>query len=51
MITKAGVLAVLRVIYYLVGADVLRGTWVQKGFMTLTLITVSWARCWPTASR
>lgn len=30
----------LRVIYYLVGADVLRGTWVQKGFMTLTLITV-----------
>ena len=38
--TKAGVLAVLRVIYYLVGADVLRGTWVQKGFMTLTLITV-----------
>ena len=40
VITKAGVLAVLRVIYYLVGADVLRGTWVQKGFMTLTLITV-----------
>ncbi len=40
VITKAGVLAVLRVIYFLVGADTLRGTWVQEGFLTLTLITV-----------
>lgn len=40
VITKAGVLAILRVIYYLVGADVLRGTWVQKSFLTLALITV-----------
>ena len=40
VITKAGVLAVLRVVYYLVGADTLRGTWVQTAFMTLALITV-----------
>lgn len=40
VITKAGVLAVLRVIYYLVGVDTLRGTWVQTAFMTLALITV-----------
>ncbi len=40
VITKAGVLAIIRVIYFLVGADVLRGTWVQRAFMTLALCTV-----------
>ena len=40
VITKAGVLAIIRVIYLLVGADVLRGTWVQTAFMTLALMTV-----------
>ncbi|MGN0776800.1 MAG: complex I subunit 5 family protein [Candidatus Ventricola sp.] len=40
VITKAGVLAVIRVVYFLVGADTLRGTWVQTAFLTLTLITV-----------
>ena len=40
VITKAGVLAILRVIYFVVGADVIRGTWVQNAFLTLTLITV-----------
>ncbi|MGN0506026.1 MAG: complex I subunit 5 family protein [Lachnospiraceae bacterium] len=40
MITKTGVLGILRVIYYLVGADNLRGTWVQYAFLVLTLITV-----------
>jgi len=40
VITKAGVLAILRVIYFLVGADALRGTWVQTAFMTLALVTV-----------
>ena len=40
VITKAGVLAVIRVIYFLVGADTIRGTWVQTAFMTLALITV-----------
>ena len=40
VITKAGVLAVIRVIYFLVGANTIRGTWVQTAFMTLALITV-----------
>lgn len=40
VITKAGVLAIFRVIYYCVGADFLRGTWVQKGWLTLSLLTV-----------
>ena len=40
VITKAGVLAIIRVIYFLVGADTLRGTWVQTAFLTLTLVTV-----------
>lgn len=40
VITKAGVLAILRVIYFLVGVSALRGTWVQTAFMTLALITV-----------
>ena len=40
VITKAGVLAILRVIYFLVGVKALAGTWVQTAFMILTLITV-----------
>ena len=40
VITKAGVLAIIRVIYYQVGVKFLRGTWVQYAFMTLALITV-----------
>ena len=40
IITKAGVLAIIRVIYYQVGVNFLRGTWVQYAFMALTLITV-----------
>ena len=40
VITKAGVLAILRVIYFLVGPGVIAGTWVQYAFMILTLITV-----------
>jgi multicomponent Na+:H+ antiporter subunit D len=40
IITKAGVLAIIRVIFYTAGADFLRGTWVQYTWMTLTLITV-----------
>ena len=33
-------LAVIRTVYYIVGPDFLRGTWVQYGWMTLALITV-----------
>ncbi len=40
IIVKSGVLAVIRTVYYIVGPDFLRGTWVQYGWMTLALITV-----------
>ena len=40
VIVKAGILAVVRVVYYIFGPDFLRGTWVQTAWMTLTLITV-----------
>lgn len=40
VITKAGVLAIIRLIYFVIGADVIRGTWVQYTWMTLALITV-----------
>lgn len=40
VIVKAGVLAVIRVIFYEFGTDFVRGTWVQYVFMTLSLITV-----------
>lgn len=40
VIVKAGVLAVIRVIFYEFGTDFIRGTWVQYLFMTLSLITV-----------
>ncbi len=40
VIVKAGVLAALRVVYYIAGPEFIRGTWVQYGWMTLALITV-----------
>ena len=40
VITKAGVLAILRLIYFTVGADFLRGTWVQIAWIALALLTV-----------
>lgn len=40
VIVKAGVLGIIRVIYYLFGASFLRGTWVQTAFMVLALVTV-----------
>ena len=40
VIVKAGVLAVVRVVYYIFGPDFLRGSWVQTVWMTLTLLTV-----------
>lgn len=40
IIVKSGVLAIIRVVYYIVGADFLRGTWVQTAWMSLTLLTV-----------
>lgn len=40
VIVKAGVLAVIRVVFYIFGTEFLKGTWVQTAWMTLTLITV-----------
>lgn len=40
IIVKGGIFAILRVVYYLFGAEFLRGTWVQTLFLTLSLITV-----------
>ena len=40
IIVKMGVLGIFRVVYYMFGAEFLRGTWVQTAWMTLTLITV-----------
>ncbi|MBP3890575.1 MAG: hypothetical protein J6D29_00175 [Solobacterium sp.] len=40
VITKAGVLAIIRVMYYMVGANFIRGTWVQYVLLSLTLYTV-----------
>ncbi len=40
IITKAGVIAIIRLVYYCVGADFLRGTWVQTVWMCLALLTI-----------
>ncbi|MBR1814187.1 MAG: proton-conducting membrane transporter [Lachnospiraceae bacterium] len=40
VITKAGILGVVRVIYYLIGPDFIRGTWVQYAWLGLALATV-----------
>lgn len=40
VITKAGVLGIIRCVYYVLGAGLLRGSWVQTSWIVLTLITV-----------
>lgn len=40
VITKAGVLAIIRVTYYMIGPDFLRGTWVQYTLMALAICTI-----------
>lgn len=40
VITKAGILAVIRVFYYIIGPDLIRGTWVQTVWIILSLVTV-----------
>lgn len=40
IITKSGVLAVIRVVFYIVGPEVIRGTWVQNAWIGLSLLTV-----------
>lgn len=40
VITKSGVLCIIRVLYFVVGADFMRGTWVQTVMLILSLVTV-----------
>ncbi len=40
VIAKAGVLAILRLVFYIVGTSFLRGTWVQIAWISLALLTV-----------
>lgn len=40
VIAKAGVFAILRLLFFVVGADFLRGTWVQYTLLSLALLTV-----------
>ena len=40
IVVKAGVLAVIRLVYYSVGPDFLRGTWVQTAWMCLCMLTI-----------
>ncbi|MBR1437205.1 MAG: hypothetical protein IJ587_01590 [Synergistaceae bacterium] len=40
LITKAGVIAMFRVVYYVVGDDFLRGTWVQTALLCMALLTI-----------
>lgn len=40
LIVKAGVLGIIRTVYFLFGESFLRGTWVQTAWLTLTLITI-----------
>ena len=40
VIVKAGVVGAIRAVYYLIGVDFLRGTWVQTAWLILSLVTV-----------
>ena len=40
IITKGGVIAIIRVTFYLVGVDFIRGTWVQTTLLILAMLTV-----------
>lgn len=40
LITKAGVVAIIRTVYFLAGPRFLRGTWVQTTMLSLSLLTI-----------
>ena len=40
IIVKAGVFAIIRIVFEIFGADFLKGSWVQQVWMTLSLITI-----------
>ena len=41
VITKAGVFVIIRIIYYVVGVEFLKGSWVQTVLIILALITIT----------
>ena len=40
IITKGGIIAIIRVTYYLFGVDFLRGTWAQTALLVLSIVTI-----------
>ena len=40
IVTKAGVLGIIRLTFYVYGADVIRGTWVQTTILILSIFTI-----------
>lgn len=40
IIAKAGIIAVIRLVFFSVGADFIRGTWVQYAWMSLAMLTI-----------
>ncbi len=40
IVTKAGVIAVIRLVYYSAGPDLIRGTWMQYAWIILAMITI-----------
>lgn len=40
VITKIGIVAIIRVVFFVVGVEVLRGSWVQNIFLGLSLVTI-----------
>lgn len=40
IITKGGIIAIIRVTYYLFGVDFLRGTWAQTALLVLSVLTI-----------
>lgn len=40
VIAKAGVIAIMRVIFYTTGAEIIRGTWVQMTWIILALVSI-----------
>ena len=40
VIAKAGVLGIIRILFFVVGPDALRGTWVQYALLALAMLTV-----------
>ena len=40
IIAKSGILVIIRFVFYSVGADFLRGTWVQTAWMCLSMLTI-----------